>query len=128
MSETGGAALLSPAGERVAISDEMYETFLSMLGGERPPEAAGSAERLLTTGEGAALLGVSSKTFSRIVDRGDIPCVRYGQRGRRRVREADVLAYRDASRQGMAQGVREAVRIAEDAGLYDIDFGGELAR
>ena len=134
MSATGSAALLSPTGERVDISDGMYETFMSMLGdaSERgsgePGEAEESPERLLTTGEGAALLGVSQKTFARIVDRGDIPCVRFGQRGRRRVREDDVRAYLESSRRDMRRGVREAVQIAEEAGLYDIDFSVENAR
>lgn len=134
MSATGSAALLSPTGERVDISDGMYEMFMSMLGdaseggsGE-PGEAGESPGRLLTTGEGAALLGVSQKTFARIVDRGDIPCVRFGQRGRRRVREDDVRAYLASSRRDMKRGVREAVRIAEEAGLYDIDFSVESAR
>lgn len=134
MSATGSAALLGPTGERVDISDGMYEMFMSMLGdaseggSDEPGKAGESPERLLTTGEGAALLGVSQKTFARIVDRGDIPCVRFGQRGRRRVREDDVRAYLESSRRDMRRGVREAVHIAEEAGLYDIDFSVENAR
>ena len=140
MSTTGSAALLSPTGERIDISDGMYETFMSMIGdasesmpgdsgdSSEPGEAGEGPGRLLTTGEGAALLGVSQKTFARIVDRGDIPCVRYGQRGRRRVREDDVRAYLASSRRDMRRGVREAVRIAEEAGLYDIDFSVENAQ
>jgi hypothetical protein len=54
----------------------------------------------------------------RLLDSGEIP---FEQPGRhRRVRLADLLAYRSRARRARAAGLDEMVRSSEEAGLYDL--------
>lgn len=119
-----GAALMTPQGETIELSDAEFEVLSNELDQFRSRR---DGDRLITTGEAAELLGVSPRTVCRLVDKGEIPAVRYGERASRRLLESDVLDYRRSSRRRMRQGLTEAVRIAEDGGLYDIDFSDDIA-
>lgn len=71
----------------------------------------------LTTQEAADLLGVSRPTLVKLLDRGAIP---YEQPSRhRRLRLADVLAFRDQRRQEQRMALRDLARSAQDMELYD---------
>ena len=70
---------------------------------------------VLTTGEAAELLGVSRLTLVRLLEAGEIPFEQPGTH--RRVRLADVLAYRERARRARAAGLDEMVRVSEDNGL-----------
>ena len=78
-------------------------------------------DRLLTTGEAARLLDISRPMLARLVDAGSIPSLRVGGakvRAHRRLRLADVLAYR-AEREGEAMaGVAQLIALTEELGLY----------
>ncbi len=82
----------------------------------------------LTTQEAADLLGVSRPTLVKLLDQGAIP---YEQPSRhRRLRLADVLAFRDQRRQEQRTALRDLARSAQDMGLYDArpeDFESALA-
>jgi excisionase family DNA binding protein len=67
----------------------MRETFHAIT-------SAMDGEELLTTGEAAALLGVSRQHVVNLIDRGDLPATRIGTH--RRVRRGDILAVPGASR------------------------------
>jgi len=71
----------------------------------------------LTTQEAADLLGVSRPTLVKLLDRGAIP---YEQPARhRRLRLADVLAFRDQRRQEQRMALRDLARSAQDMDLHD---------
>lgn len=73
---------------------------------------------VLSTSEAADILGVSRPTLVRLLESGEMP---FEQPGRhRRVRLADVLAYRERVRRRRAAGLDRMVAAAEDAGLYEL--------
>lgn len=73
--------------EAAAVIDAVFANFDSPVASDEPPDA------LLTTGQAAALLGVSRPTVVAWVEAGRIPCERRGTH--RRLRTSVVLAYMD---------------------------------
>lgn len=71
----------------------------------------------LTTGQAADLLGVSRPTVVNLVDRGELPARKIGTH--RRLRVADVLAYRAGAREHRRAALDELTAVSEDLGLYD---------
>jgi excisionase family DNA binding protein len=57
----------------------------------------------LTTQQAAGLLGVNRPTVIRLIDAGELPCERIGNR--RRILLRDLLSYRDARRQRQDQAI-----------------------
>ena len=55
----------------------------------------GEADAVITTGQAADILGVSRRTVTRMLDRGELPGTRLGLNHHRSVRLADVLAFKD---------------------------------
>jgi len=93
----GSAALVAPDGTSTPLTNEMYEALAAHARKlERAKRPAVIAVDYVSTGEAAALLGVSRQTLNRMLEAGEIPYERYG-RGHRRVLRSDVLAYREAS-------------------------------
>lgn len=76
----------------------------------------------ISTGEAASLLGVSRQTVNRMLEAGEIPFERYGAKGHRRVRRADVLAFRDRSSSQRKAALGDMRSAAAEGGLYDIDL------
>lgn len=73
---------------------------------------------VLSTSEAADIVGVSRPTLVRLLESGEIP---FEQPGRhRRVRLADVLAYRERARRQRSAALDQMVADAEDARLYDV--------
>lgn len=89
----------------------VYEDGKARLDGHDP---------LLTTGQAAAELGVSRRTLTRMLDRGDLPCERYGN-GHRRLRMSDVLRYKAAERERRHEAIEEMRRISYETGMDDLD-------
>lgn len=75
-------------------------------------------EELLTTGEAAALLGVSRQHVVNLIDRGDLPAIRIGTH--RRVRRGDILEVREPS--------RRSTRDQERSLWLGVAVAGELVR
>lgn len=83
---------------------------------------------MITTGEAAQILGVSAKTVARILDSGEIPFVRYGDKGNRMVSRAKVISYRDRSESRGREALEDMREAADKGGLDDIDYKAYLAR
>jgi len=71
--------------------------------------------RQLTTTEAAQLLNVSRPHVITLVERGELPFEKVGTH--RRIRLADVIAYRHAQDQRRREALHDMVRQGEDLGL-----------
>jgi excisionase family DNA binding protein len=115
------AVLVGPDGQSVAIPAEVYEALVQVVDALRAGRAitlAPHAQRL-TTQQAAEVLGVSRPTLIKLLETGQIP---YEQPGRhRRVRLADVLAYRDRAREQRRVALDAMTRDAVSAGLYEAE-------
>ncbi len=86
-------------GAQVEIPEPVYRALLLVVDALAAGKAVTVAPQstMLTTQQAADLLGVSRPTVVRLLDAGELPFERVGNR--RKVRLADVLAYRDRRRQ-----------------------------
>lgn len=89
-----GPALVKPDGTCIALSDEQYWGCLQFLWQLDDERSAGEFDSRLSTGEAAAILGVSRRTLTRMLDRGEIPCERMGKNHHRTLKLADVLEFK----------------------------------
>lgn len=113
------ARLVGPDGNTVELPAEVYRVLVQVVDALRAGCAitvAPVAQRL-TTQEAADLLGVSRPTLVKLLESGAIP---YDQPSRhRRVRLADLLAYRDARRAARRAALDRMTAEAGEAGIYD---------
>jgi excisionase family DNA binding protein len=113
-----GYRLIRPDGKRVPLPEDIarvVEEAANALAAGNPVSLV-STEELLTTEDAAVILGVSRQYVVRLCDEGQLPAGRAGSH--RRLRLADLLAFREARRQRELEGLREIVRITEEAGGY----------
>jgi excisionase family DNA binding protein len=126
LSKPGGqrATLTAPDGTILELPPDAYGVLRDVVQAMSQGLAITVAplHTTLSTSEAAALLGVSRPTLVRFLEAGQLP---YSQPGRhRRLRLADVLAFRESSRRARATSLDEMVRVSEKAGLYaDADDG-----
>lgn len=96
MPEHLGPALIDSEGRRHDLNQRQYEVIVSMatrLGLDIVPDSGASGDTLISTGQAAEILGVSRRTVTRMLDRGEIPGIRLGLNHHRSVRLADVLEF-----------------------------------
>ncbi len=116
----GGPALVGPDGERLDLPPEVFEILREVVEALAQGLAITIAphQMVLSTSEAAEILGVSRPTLVRLLESGQIP---FEQPGRhRRVRLADMLAYRERARRQRAAALDQMVADAEDGGPYDL--------
>ena len=104
------ASLVGPDGLLVDLPSEVYQVLIDVVEALHAGRAITVAPQLtrLTTMEAANLLGISRPTLVKLLEAGAIA---FEQPGRhRRVRLADVLAYRDRRRQDRRQILGELPR------------------
>ena len=94
---------------------ELFERALARLAaGEDIVLLTSDAE--LTPAEAGRMLGYSRQYVDRLIDLGDLPARTLPGSRHRRLRTADVLAYRDARVRGQAR-ISEAINMLIDAGV-----------
>ena len=111
--------LSGPNGERLVLPPEVFEVLRGVIEAMALGQAVTIApvHQRLTTQEAAGLLGVSRPTVVKLLESGEIP---FEQPGRhRRVRLADVLAYRDRSSVERRAALDRMVEIADESDLYE---------
>ena len=106
---TGDAA---PPAEATAVIERILEALAAGEG-----VAIVSLDEEITTQDAADLLGVSRPTLVKMLDAGDIPHRVMG--AHRRLKAADVLAYRDRRHAAQEAMLDELVAENQRLGLYD---------
>lgn len=101
------------AGDRVEVPPEVHQVLLQVVAALKAGRAVTVAPQstTLTTQQAADLLGVSRPTVIKLLDRGEIPYERIGER--RRLQLRDVLDYRERRRREQYEAL--------DAMAVDID-------
>jgi excisionase family DNA binding protein len=122
---TKHARLVGPDDETIELPDELYTVIRAavqtLLAGQRISIAPHTA--LLSTQEAADLLGISRPTLVKLLESGEIPFEQSGQRRHRRVRLAEVEAYRQRARRSRRSALRELTQEADAEGLYEAGTG-----
>ncbi len=111
--------LSGPNGEHLVLPPEVFEVLRDVVDAMAQGQAVTIApvHQRLTTQEAADLLGVSRPTVVKLLESGEIP---FEQPGRhRRVRLADVLAYRERASVERRVALDRMVEIADEADLYE---------
>ena len=107
--------LSGPNGEHLVLPPEVFEVLRDVVDAMAQGQAVTIApvHQRLTTQEAADLLGVSRPTVVKLLESGEIP---FEQPGRhRRVRLADVLAYRERASIERRAALNRMVEIADEA-------------
>ena len=111
----GDARLVDSHGRQVILSSEIVVAFQGAIAELRSP---GSDD--LTTQESAKLLGVSRPTLIRLLDTGVLPFRRtQGERGHRRIRRRDALAYLHADLERRRRALDELAADADAFGFFE---------
>jgi excisionase family DNA binding protein len=111
--------LVGPNGERLVLPPEVFEVLRDVVDAMARGQAVTIApvHQRLTTQEAADLLGVSRPTLVKLLEAGKIP---FEQPGRhRRVRLADVIAYRERASTERRAALDRMVEIADEADMYE---------
>ncbi|KQO59739.1 excisionase family DNA-binding protein [Curtobacterium sp. Leaf261] len=120
---TEPALLLGPDGRQVPLPMEVYEILEHVVAAMSANQAITVAPlgQQLTTQTAADLLGISRPTLIKLLDQRELPYDRPTGSRHRRIRLADLLAYR--ARRGSAAEDRLAAMTmqAAAAGLWDVD-------
>ena len=114
--------LVSSTGEEAVVPHSVFNLLYRLVGAMASGEAVRviSVAQVLTTQQAADILHVSRQYLVRLLEEERIPCTKTG--AHRRLRAADVLAFkleRDASRRA---GLRELSQMTQDFGGYDVEF------
>lgn len=113
------AKLVGPDGTEIELRGELYEALREVVAALSQGLAISIVphSKLLTTQQAADMLGVSRPTLVRLLEDGEIP---FDRRGRhRRVRVADVVAYRERARVERRAALAEMTRLAVSDDSYD---------
>ena len=117
--EAPTTTVTGPSGERLVLPPELFEVLRDVATAMAKGQAVTLApvHQRLTTQEAADLLGISRPTLVKLLNSGEIP---FEQPGRhRRVRLADVLAYRAERSVQARESLDRMVEIADESGMYE---------
>lgn len=115
---------VTSSGDRaVSLPKELRDLLTTVVTAMRRGQAVTIARvsQHLTTQQAADLLGISRPTLIKLLETGRIPYERPGRH--RRIRLADLLAYREARRGEQQQALRELAEEAQALDLYDSGIG-----
>jgi len=118
--ETAPSTTLSgPNGEHLVLPAEVFDVLRVIVEAMASGQAVTIApvHQRLTTQEAAELLGISRPTLVKLLESGEMP---FEQPGRhRRVRLADLLAYRERSSVERRASLDRMVEIAHEGDMYE---------
>jgi len=119
----GTATLVAPDGQRLPIPASIYHVLRQIVPLMARGETIGLVplHKELTTQDAADLLNMSRPSLIKILDAGQIPYSRPGQRGHRRVRFVDVMQYKQQRDAARRTALVEMAAIGQEYGAYDTD-------
>lgn len=128
LSSKRAAALVNSDGQHIALPPEVADALVhvaaALVRGEAVTIAPVHTE--LTTQEAADLLGISRPTLIKLLEDGEIPYTR--PRRHRRIKLADVDAYRRRQAVQRRQALEEMSNLAERLGQSEEDPGAAPSR
>lgn len=119
MLDLGTPELVSPSGERMLISPEIFEALRKMaaLMAEGKRVTVLPCNSVVTTQRAADIMGFSRPYFIKMLEDGELAHHRVGNQ--RRIYLRDVLAYRKKREEERKASLNRLSRQAYEAGLYD---------
>jgi excisionase family DNA binding protein len=113
------ARLIGASGEEIELPDSLYQLLHQVVYHLIQGKAVSivPVNKELTTQEAADLLNVSRPYLVKLLESGQINYKKVGTH--RRVRFADLMAYKQQFKQRQAELLDEMVSLSEEAGLYD---------
>lgn len=108
------ARLTGPDGSVVALPDEIYDILREVVDALARGQAISVApvDAVLTTQQAADMLNISRPTLVKLLENGDIPFEKPGRH--RRVRLADLLAYKQRAREQRRRLLSEMTAAASE--------------
>lgn len=115
------ARLVGPTGEAIELPPSIYRLLRQIVHylAEGKAISVVPIDQELTTQQAANLLNISRPSLIRLLDEGVIPFTKTGSH--RRVRFADVMAYREQCRRECRAALSELSRVGAEQGLYAHD-------
>lgn len=113
--KTANYELVDIDGTKTPLTEQQFRAFKALLNldwGEGTAAVEFDSSQRVTTGQAAEILGVSRRTVTRMVDRGELPAVRAGEGRHRYLDLQDVVAKKLAAEQSR-QRVRESIAQSE---------------
>jgi excisionase family DNA binding protein len=110
--------LVGANGEEMPLPEPIYQLLLDILPGLLRGETLMvlPEDQPLTTQQAADLLGMSRPYLKRLLDQGAIPYYRVGTH--RRLRFADVMAYRERRDTERRTQMEDLIALSEEMGVY----------
>lgn len=117
--------LVGANGEEITIPDSVYQVLRHVVHAMASGKVVSVViqDRELTTQKAADLLKVSRPYLIKLLDQGEIPCIRVGTH--RRVRFEDLMKYKEQRDSKRREGIKQFTQFLEDEGFYD-DESSEL--
>ena len=117
--------LVGADGQEISIPESVYQVLYQAVHALASGKIISIViqDRELTTQKAADLLKVSRPHLIKLLDQGEIPCVRVGTH--RRVRFDDLMKYKEQRDSKRREGMKQFTQFLEAEGFYD-DESSEL--
>jgi excisionase family DNA binding protein len=123
--EGSQAKLVGADGQEIPIPESVYQVLHQTIHALASGKVISVViqDRELTTQKAADLLKVSRPYLIKLLDQGEIPCIRVGTH--RRVRFDDLMKYKEERDTKRREGIKQFTQFLEAEGFYD-DESSEL--
>ncbi|MFM9160596.1 MAG: helix-turn-helix domain-containing protein, partial [Dolichospermum sp.] len=117
--------LVAADGQEIPIPESVYQVLYQTVHALASGKIISVViqDRELTTQKAADILKVSRPHLIKLLDQGEIPCIRVGTH--RRVRFDDLMKYKEERDTKRREGIKQFTQFLEAEGFYD-DESGEL--
>ncbi len=113
------AKLVGANGEAITIPGSVYQVLRQVVHAMALGQAISIApqEQEMTTQQAADILNVSRPYLIKLLEQGEIPCIKVGTH--RRVRSQDLMTYKQQRDIKRREGLKEMSQFLQNEGFYD---------